>query len=193
MSFLISSINCFADFFANSLRSGEVARMVPFPGRAIPSASARQFIELAVNIPEQDPHVGQPNCSNSFNSSSLIFPDWYAPTPSKTEEREIFLPSLVLPASIGPPLTNTVGIFTRMAAIIIPGVILSQLGIQTMPSNQCADTTVSTESAMISRLGNEYLIPICPIAIPSSTPIVLNSNGTPPASRMASFTIFPNS
>ncbi len=36
-------------------------------------------------------------------------------------------------------------------------------------------------------------MPMCPIAIPSSTPIVLNSNGTPPASRTASFTIFPNS
>jgi len=40
------------------------------------------------------------------------------------------------PAAIGPPLTKMVGIFRRMVAINMPGVILSQLGMQIMPSNQ---------------------------------------------------------
>jgi hypothetical protein len=35
-----------------------VASVVPLPGSARPSASVRQFIELAVNMPEQDPQVG---------------------------------------------------------------------------------------------------------------------------------------
>ena len=36
-----------------------VAKMVPLPGSAKPMASFRQFMELAVNIPEQHPHPGQ--------------------------------------------------------------------------------------------------------------------------------------
>ena len=39
---------------------------------------------------------------------------------------------LTLPASIGPPETNTAGMFRRSAAISMPGVILSQLEMQTM-------------------------------------------------------------
>jgi hypothetical protein len=31
----------------------------PLPGSDRPSASVRQFIELAVNMPEQEPQVGQ--------------------------------------------------------------------------------------------------------------------------------------
>ena len=77
---------------------------------------------------------------------------------------------------------------TRIAPMNIPGTILSQLGMQTMPSNRWASIIVSTLSAMISREGREYFIPECPIAIPSSTPIVLNRNGTPPAARTHSLT-----
>ena len=85
------------------------------------------------------------------------------------------------------------GMFTRMAAISIPGTILSQLPIMTSPSKQWAWAIVSTASAISSRLGREKRIPACPMAIPSSTPMVLNSKGTPPASRMASRTIRPTS
>ena len=49
-------------------RPGSTARIVPLPGRAMPSASHRQFIELAVNMPEHEPHVGQPDCSSSLSS-----------------------------------------------------------------------------------------------------------------------------
>ncbi len=48
------------------------------------------------------------------------------------------MPSAVLPASIGPPLTKIVGMLQRMAPINMPGTILSQLGMQIMPSKQWA-------------------------------------------------------
>jgi hypothetical protein len=51
----------------------------------------------------------------------------------------------------------------------IPGVILSQFGMHTMPSKQWASAIVSTESAISSRDGSEYRIPWWPMTIPSST------------------------
>ncbi len=98
-----------------------------------------------------------------------------------------------LPASMGPPETNTVGMFRRMAALSIPGVILSQLEIHTSASAVCAFAMYSTESAMISRLGSEYSIPPWPMAMPSSTAIVWNSRATPPAARTAPATMSPTS
>ncbi|MNR38342.1 hypothetical protein D3C85_1564360 [compost metagenome] len=112
-------------------------------------------MELAVNMPEQEPQVGHPYCSSSVKLFSSILPAWNAPTPSNTLESEIARPSDVRPAFFGPPLTSSAGMLTRSAPMIMPGVILSQLGIQIMPSNQCALTTVSTESAIISRLASE--------------------------------------
>ena len=86
-----------------------------------------------------------------------------------------------------------VGILQRIAAMSIPGTILSQFGMQIIASKQWARTTVSTASAISSRDGSEYFIPAWPIAIPSSTPIVLNTKGTPPASRTHCFTYSPTS
>ena len=60
-----------------------------------------------------------------------------------------------MPPSIGPPETNTVGMFSRSAALSIPGVILSQFEMQIMASAQCALTMYSTESAIRSREGSE--------------------------------------
>mgnify|MGYP002651406285 CR=1 FL=1 len=54
-----------------------------------------------------------------------------------------------------PPDTNTTGMLIRMAAISIPGVILSQLEMHTSASAQWALHMYSTLSAMISRLGSE--------------------------------------
>ena len=49
---------------SNSPRRAEcVASVLPLPGRARPIASVRQFIELAVNMPEHEPHVGQADSS----------------------------------------------------------------------------------------------------------------------------------
>ena len=61
----------------------------------------------------------------------------------------------ILPASIGPPDTKIAGMFRRIAAISIPGVILSQFEIQTIASAQWALTMYSTLSAITSREGSE--------------------------------------
>ncbi len=59
----------------------------------------------------------------------------------------------------------------------IPGRLLSQPASSTVPSSRSACTTVSTESAMTSRLTSEKCIPTWPIEIPSDTEIVPNSIG----------------
>ena len=53
------------------LRSAWVASVEPLPGSDRPSASVRQFIELAVNMPEQEPQVGQAERSMAATSSSV--------------------------------------------------------------------------------------------------------------------------
>ena len=72
--FLYISITCIPACFARRIRSEYTAGMVPLPLRPIPRASVRQFMELAVYIPEQDPQVGQALFSNSVSSSSVILP-----------------------------------------------------------------------------------------------------------------------
>ena len=46
------------------------AGMVPLPGRPRPRASVRQFMELAVNMPAQEPQPGQAHSSSSSSSSA---------------------------------------------------------------------------------------------------------------------------
>src|SRR5699024_6937957 len=120
--------SCFVASRTNSLRLSLVAKIVPLHVIAILHITIIKFIVFTVNITEQDPHVGHALFSISYNSSSDICPDLYAPTPSNTEVNEICLPEALTPASIGPPETNTEGTFVRAAAINIPGVILSQFG-----------------------------------------------------------------
>src|SRR5580700_9276340 len=157
-------------------------------------ASARQFMELAVNMPEHEPQVGQADSSTSLSSASVT--DGSAEATMESI-RSSLRPAMSgrsaaapagRPASMGPPDTNTVGMFSRMVAMSMPGVILSQLEMQIIASAQCALTMYSTESAISSRLGSEYSMPPCPMAMPSSTAIVLNSRGMAPAARMASAT-----
>ena len=72
------------------------------------------------------------------------------------ETKSIFVTTLsqfTFPASIGPPDTKITGMLIRIAAINIPGVILSQFEIQTIASAQCAFTMYSTLSAINSLLG----------------------------------------
>ena len=85
----------------------------------------------------------------------MISPEARWPTPSNTEIRSSDLPVESRPASIGPPETKIVGTLARAAPMSIPGVILSQLGMHTIPSKQWAAAIVSTESAMTSREGSE--------------------------------------
>ena len=177
-----------------------MASVVPLPGSASPIASVRQFIELAVNMPEHDPQVGQ--AFSSMSASSESDTDGSAEATMESIRSSLRTPAdapatppttVTLPASIGPPETNTVGMFSRIAAISMPGVILSQLETQIIASAQCALTMYSTESAISSRDGSEYSIPPWPIAMPSSTAIVLNSRGIAPAARTASAMIRPTS
>ena len=117
----------------------------------------RQFIEFAVNMPEQEPQVGQALRSTSASPSSVTSLFALAEMAVMRSVGACATPptTTALPASIGPPETNTVGTFSRMAAFSMPGVILSQLEIHTSASAVCAFTMYSTESAMISRLGSE--------------------------------------
>ena len=140
---------------ARRMRSEKTAGTVPLPGRAMPRASARQQMELAVNMPEQLPQVGQAVSSRREHSSTVMVPAVTWPTASKRLLRSVWQPSAPRPASMGPPETSTVGMFRRQAAMSIPGTILSQLGISTMASNRCPCTAHSTESAMTSRLVSE--------------------------------------
>ena len=134
-------------------------------------ASVREFIELAVNIPEHEPQPGHERFSISASSSSPTVLS-AAFTIAITRSRFSFFH---VPFSMGPPETNTVGMFKRIEAMSIPGVILSQFDIHTRASTLCALHMYSTLSAIMSRDGSEYSIPSCPIAIPSSIAIVLNS------------------
>ena len=57
-------------FSYSALRAVWVASTEPLPGSARPIASVRQFIELAVNMPEQEPQVGQ--AFSSIRSDVLV-------------------------------------------------------------------------------------------------------------------------
>ena len=127
---------------------------------ASPRASARQFIEMAVNMPEQEPQVGQAvffdmSCTCSSVMVSLGSGNhgidqinlFHGSRPSDSQN----LAGLHRAARD----KDHRNVQAHGEAIIIPGVILSQLEIQTMASAQWALTIYSTLSAMISRDGSE--------------------------------------
>ena len=92
-----------------------------------------------MNIPEQEPQVGQAFASSCANSSSetASFTDAYMGW--MRFRLDVTVPSafvMALPDSIGPPETNTVGTFSRRAARNMPGVILSQFEMHTSASAQ---------------------------------------------------------
>lgn len=149
-------------------------------------------MELAVNMPEQEPQVGQAFSSIRRMSSSEIL-SFTASEIASTRSSVRTVPStrVARPDSMGPPETKTVGMLRRRAAISMPGVILSQFEMQIRASAQWASTMYSTLSAIRSREGREYSMPPWPIAMPSSTAMVLNSRAMPPAAVMASLTIRP--
>ena len=110
-------------------------------------------MELAVNMPEQEPQVGQAERSITSTSASETRSS-AAATIASIRSTALSLPlRSTLPDSIGPPDTKTAGMLRRSAAISMPGVILSQLEMQTIASAQCALTMYSTLSAISSREG----------------------------------------
>ena len=187
MFFLSISMTAMPACFASSIRAEYTAGIVPLPRRPMPRASVRQFMEFAVYMPEQEPHVGQVLHSYSRSFSSVILPALNSPTASEMEEKLVFAPS-TWPASIGPPLTNTVGTLRRAAAIKRPGTFLSQFGTMTSASKPCANAMASVESAMRSRVTSEYFMPVWPIAMPSHTAIAGKTIGVPPAIATPIFT-----
>ena len=76
MSRLISSMICIPVCLASRSRADRGAGMVPLPGRAMPMASVRQFMELAVYMPEQEPQLGQAFSSYSSTPASSRVPAW---------------------------------------------------------------------------------------------------------------------
>src|SRR3546814_20677157 len=110
-----STIRCPAS--RNSLsRSAWVASIDPLPGSDRPSASVRQFIELAVNMPEQLPQDGQAERSIASPSSSLYCSS-AAANMASTRSRATSCPfSTTLPASIGPPETKHAGTLRQNGA-----------------------------------------------------------------------------
>ncbi len=173
--------------FASIILLLDTAGMVPFPGSPIPIASQRQFMLFAVYIPEQEPQPGHTFSSNARSPSSSIIPAFREPTASNIFERDVSSP-FTSPLIIGPPEQTMEGMLMRQAAMTIPGTILSQFGTSTSPSNWWALAMVSTLSAINSRLGSEYFMPSCPIAIPSHTPIAGTIIGVPPAIRTPALT-----
>ncbi len=85
-------------------------------------------------MPEQEPQVGHAFSSNSLTSSSVMVPAAWEPTASNMDDKLVLCP-FTLPASMGPPDTNTVGTLILAAAIKRPGTFLSQLGTITRASN----------------------------------------------------------
>ena len=83
-------------------------------------------------MPEHEPQVGQAERSMTATSSSET--RVVGGGDHGVDEVDLLGhdSATYLPASIGPPETNTAGMFSRMAAISMPGVILSQLEMQTM-------------------------------------------------------------
>jgi len=90
----------------------------------------RQFMEFAVNIPEQEPQVGARGGLDGEEFRLGHLAALHFAHASKTVMRSLGLPSGVCPFNIGPPVTKMVGILMRTAAMIMPGVILSQLEMQ---------------------------------------------------------------
>lgn len=105
-------------------------------------------------MPEQLPQVGQAFSSiRRMSSSEMLSSTASLIALTRSSLRTVPSTRVALPASIGPPETKTVGMLRRMAAISMPGVILSQFEMQISASAQCASTMYSTESAMRSREG----------------------------------------
>ena len=119
--------------------------------------------------------------SIASTSSRDIFPAAHAPTASKASMIVTSFSdpseSLAIPGRIVPAYRKTEARSRRAAAMSMPGRDLSHPASRTEPSRRSALITVSTESAMISRLTSEKCMPSWPIEMPSETEIVPNSSG----------------
>ena len=147
----------------------------------MPIASATEAMVLAVYMPPQAPSPGQMARSMRSTSSRLISPRAQAPTASNASmivtSFSVPSSSLTQPGAIVPAYRKTLARSRRAAAISMPGRDLSQPASSTDPSRRSACMTVSTESAMTSRLTSEKCMPSWPMEMPSDTEMVPNSSG----------------
>jgi len=107
MFFLQSSMTFIPAIFARRIRAACTAGMVPLPGRARPTASDMQFMELAVNIPAQEPHPGQAQASSSSNWA--LFHSRGLPSDALEDADKINLFVFELSVIMGPPLITMEG------------------------------------------------------------------------------------
>ena len=142
---------------ASAMRAACTAGIVPLPGRPMPSASVRQFMELAVNMPAQEPQPGQAHSSSSSSSSSLILPPLDRAHAFEDRDQVTVLALEAAGQHGAAADTRMAGILSRAAAMSMPGMILSQLGISTSASNGWAMAMTSMESAISSRRGQRVL------------------------------------
>ncbi len=115
--------------------------------------SDRQFMELAVNMPAHDPQVGR-----RFANLPVLFdmvPALTLPTPSKDVDQ---VGCLFASGEHGTAGDNHGRDVQAQDGHEHSGTILSQLGMQTMASKGWAVAMISTESAMISRLGSDIFM-----------------------------------
>ncbi len=128
------------------------ASMVADPKGARPQASRKHPMVLAVPIMEQVPGDAQKRSCQERKVGSSI--SWLRIFPMASLRSEVTtVRSSIRQGSMAPAVRKMVGRFSRMAAMSMPGMILSHEQSITMPSKPWALTMASTEEAMRSRMG----------------------------------------
>ena len=181
-----------ARFLQNVCARRFTAGIVPLPERAMPSASVRQFMEFAVNIPAHEPQPGQAEFSMSQTYSSSAFPAAYLPKASNTSFKFVAFPALSRPGIIGPPAAEYGRpVNPRRSHQHARETILSQFGNERHSVESMRFLSWSRRCRPQARgKASEKFMPECPIAMPSHTPIVFMRTGVPPAIRIPSATAF---
>ncbi len=157
--------------------------MVPEPGRAMPSASTRQPIVLAVPITMQVPWVGARRPLSTSISASSIWPARCWPQRRRQSVQAPSTSPLWWPTSIGPVISWIAGTSALTAPMSWAGTVLSQPPISTTESQGWARIISSVSIAIRLRRNIEV-----GLAKDSWMEIVGNSIGRPPASITPRFT-----
>ncbi len=186
-SFTSSTMRC-PDSRATFNRSAEIAGMVAEPDKAMPMASVRICIVLAVPMTGQAPGPGHEHSSISRRSCSLMRFSGRAPNTASFTSGANTVPSRHFPTSIGPPVTMMEGKFTLIAPMRWPGIMLSHDASRTKPSNKCTMDMISIDAARTSRIASSYFMFSVPMAILPQVANKPNSKGTPPACQMPALT-----
>src|SRR3954469_7200077 len=109
--------------------------MAAVPGSIIPSASASEFIVVAVPMVLQNPGEGADDATRSTYSFQPISPAVFSFLACHLMVPDPVRWPLYQPFSIGPTDNAMAGMFTVAAAISRAGVVLSQPVVSTTPSS----------------------------------------------------------